>query len=398
MRTYASVRVGTADAIPCGLPDRLQSRLRRADHLQVRAPGLTAALLLALCAVPAGPATAARADADPTLEAATARAAALSQELERSSARDGSYRVLLERLEEEQLLAQARLDARVRAVWTTRRPNPLGGLPGRLEAAGLRRIAHRGTAAAVRLDRELVDAVALRGDQAQALREQATRARTRLGAKVTAALLAQESARQLLARADAALAAATAAAAAAAEAAVAAAAAAADSTAAAAAEADRQRLATEATRLSTARAALDQASAAVTTALTPAQTRRSRRAQEREAPVVALVEAAGAGYPAGYRPTGEVIAGLASWYGPGFVGSPTASGTPYDPERLTCAHKTLRLGTVVRVSANGRAVSCLVNDRGPYVGPRILDMSRAGSRALGYDGVQAVVVEVLAPG
>ena len=387
--------MGAADAIPCGLPDRLQSRLRRADHLQVRAPGLTAALLLALCAVPAGPATAARADADPTLEAATARAAALSQELERSSARDGSFRVLLERLEEEQLLAQARLDARVRAVWTTRRPNPLGGLPGRLEAAGLRRIAHRGTAAAVRLDRELVDAVALRGDQAQALREQATRARTRLGAQVTAALLAQESARQLLARADAALAAATAAAAAAATAAEAAAA---DSTAAAAAEADRQRLAAEATRLGTARAALDRASAAVTTALTPAQTRRSRRAQEREAPVVALVEAAGAGYPTGYRPTGEVIAGLASWYGPGFVGSPTASGTPYDPERLTCAHKTLRLGTVVRVSANGRAVSCLVNDRGPYVGPRILDMSRAGSRALGFDGVQAVVVEVLAPG
>lgn len=392
MRTYASVRVGSPDAIACGLPDRLQSRLRRADHLQVRAPGLTAALLLALCAVPAGPATAARAGADPTLEAATARAAALSQELERSSARDGSYRVLLERLEEEQLLAQARLDARVRAVWTTRRPNPLGGLPGRLEAAGLRRIAHRGTAAAVRLDRELVEAVALRGEQAEALREQATRARTRLGAQVTAALLAQESARQLLARADAALAAATAAAAAAAVAA------AADSAAAAAAEAERQRLAAEATRLGTARAALDQASAAVTTALTPAQTRRSRRAQEREAPVVALVEAAGAGYPTGYRPTGEVIAGLASWYGPGFVGSPTASGTPYDPERLTCAHKTLRLGTVVRVSANGRAVSCLVNDRGPYVGPRILDMSRAGSRALGFDGVQAVVVEVLAPG
>ena len=384
--------MGSPDAIACGLPDRLQSRLRRADHLQVRAPGLTAALLLALCAVPAGPATAARADADPTLEAATARAAALSQELERSSARDGSYRVLLERLEEEQLLAQARLDARVRAVWTTRRPNPLGGLPGRLEAAGLRRIAHRGTAAAVRLDRELVDAVALRGEQAEALREQAARARTRLGAQVTAALLAQESARQLLARADAALAAATAAAAAAAVAA------AADSTAAAAAEADRQRLAAEATRLGTARAALDQASAAVTTALTPAQTRRSRRAQEREAPVVALVEAAGAGYPTGYRSTGEVLAGLASWYGPGFVGSPTASGTPYDPERLTCAHKTLRLGTVVRVSANGRAVSCLVNDRGPYVGPRILDMSRAGSRALGFDGVQAVVVEVLAPG
>jgi rare lipoprotein A len=109
------------------------------------------------------------------------------------------------------------------------------------------------------------------------------------------------------------------------------------------------------------------------------------------------VEAAGSGYPQGYAPTGEVLQGLASWYGPGFVGSPTASGSPYDPERMTCAHKTLRLGTVLRVSANGRAVSCLVNDRGPYVGPRILDLSRAGSRALGFDGVQQVVIEVLAP-
>ena len=78
------------------------------------------------------------------------------------------------------------------------------------------------------------------------------------------------------------------------------------------------------------------------------------------------------------------------------MGSPTATGAPYDPERLSCAHKSLPLGTIVRVSANGRAISCLVNDRGPYVEPRILDLSRAGSRALGYDGVQQVTVEVLA--
>ena len=120
------------------------------------------------------------------------------------------------------------------------------------------------------------------------------------------------------------------------------------------------------------------------------------RALEREAPVLALVEAAGSGYPQGYAPTGEVLRGEASWYGPGFVGNPTASGAPYDPERLTCAHKTLPLGTVIRVSRRGLAVSCLVNDRGPYVGARILDMSRAGSRALGYDGVATVTVEVLA--
>ena len=50
------------------------------------------------------------------------------------------------------------------------------------------------------------------------------------------------------------------------------------------------------------------------------------------------------------------------------------------------------------MSANGRAVSCLVDDRGPYVGDRVLDLSRAGSRALGYDGTAEVVAEVLVPG
>jgi rare lipoprotein A len=124
---------------------------------------------------------------------------------------------------------------------------------------------------------------------------------------------------------------------------------------------------------------------------------RARRALDREGPVVALLEASGSAYPSGYSPTGQVLVGQASWYGPGFVGNPTASGSPYDPERLTCAHKTLPLGTVIRVSRAGLAVSCLVNDRGPYVGDRVLDMSRAGSRALGYSGVATVTIEVLAP-
>jgi rare lipoprotein A len=52
---------------------------------------------------------------------------------------------------------------------------------------------------------------------------------------------------------------------------------------------------------------------------------------------------------------------------------------------------------VVRVTRGSASVSCLVNDRGPYVGDRVLDLSRAGSRALGFDGVAPVVVEVLAP-
>ena len=74
-----------------------------------------------------------------------------------------------------------------------------------------------------------------------------------------------------------------------------------------------------------------------------------------------------------------------------------ASGTPYDPERLTCAHKALPLGTLLRVARGGTAITCLVNDRGPFVGDRVLDLSRADSRALGYDGTAEVVAEVLQP-
>ncbi len=338
---------------------------------------VTAALAAVLLGVPV-PAGAAGGvpDLHAQLGAATADAARLGAALEQAAAQDGGLRVAMERLEEQRLAAQARLDARVRQVFIARRPDPLGGLTTDLAAPGLRHLADSGASAAVRVDRGLVTAVSTQSTAAARLRNRATAFRSRLQAQAAAALAAQERARVLLARAEAELAA---------------------RQAEATAAAERSRLAEQAAQLAAARSALDRASATVTTALTPAQTARSRRAAEGEAPVVDLVEAAGSGYPAGYAPTGEVLVGLASWYGPGFVGSPTASGAPYDPERLTCAHKTLRLGTVIRVSANGRAVSCLVNDRGPYVGPRILDMSRSGSRALGYDGVAQVVIEVLAP-
>ena len=63
----------------------------------------------------------------------------------------------------------------------------------------------------------------------------------------------------------------------------------------------------------------------------------------------------------------EARTGLASWYGPGFEGLPTASGEPYDPYGYTVAHKTMRLGTELLVSYRGRSVQVTVNDRGPYV-------------------------------
>ena len=79
----------------------------------------------------------------------------------------------------------------------------------------------------------------------------------------------------------------------------------------------------------------------------------------------------------------EARTGLASWYGPGFEGLPTASGEPYDPYGYTAAHKTLPLGTDLTVSYGGRSVQVTVNDRGPYVGGRELDLSQGAAEYLG---------------
>src|SRR3712207_297153 len=79
----------------------------------------------------------------------------------------------------------------------------------------------------------------------------------------------------------------------------------------------------------------------------------------------------------------EAREGLASWYGPGFRGLPTASGEPFDPQGYTAAHKTLPFGTDLLVSYRGRSVAVTVNDRGPYVGGRELDLSWAAARDIG---------------
>ena len=91
--------------------------------------------------------------------------------------------------------------------------------------------------------------------------------------------------------------------------------------------------------------------------------------------------------------------GIASWYGDDFHGWVTASGEPYDMYGLTAAHRTLPLGTVVRVTnvVNGRHVVIRVNDRGPYVNGRILDVSYAAAKRLGMlrDGISAIQLEVV---
>ena len=74
---------------------------------------------------------------------------------------------------------------------------------------------------------------------------------------------------------------------------------------------------------------------------------------------------------------------LASWYGPGLYGLPTASGEPYDAYSYTAAHKTLPLGTKLVVSYKGCSVPVTVNDRGPYIGDRALDLSERVAQELG---------------
>ncbi|ASG20541.1 septal ring lytic transglycosylase RlpA family protein [Nitrospirillum viridazoti] len=86
--------------------------------------------------------------------------------------------------------------------------------------------------------------------------------------------------------------------------------------------------------------------------------------------------------------------GKASWYGREHAGHRTASGEAYDPEGLTAAHRTLPLGTVIEVSAHGQVVQVRVNDRGPFVKGRVLDLSAAAARVLGLDRTGTAVVNI----
>ncbi len=93
--------------------------------------------------------------------------------------------------------------------------------------------------------------------------------------------------------------------------------------------------------------------------------------------------------------------GQASWYGgngDGFAGKPTASGELFDPQDLTAAHRTLPLGTLLQVEnmENGRAVTVRVNDRGPFVKGRILDLSKRAAQVLGYSGQGTAKVRIRA--
>jgi rare lipoprotein A len=91
--------------------------------------------------------------------------------------------------------------------------------------------------------------------------------------------------------------------------------------------------------------------------------------------------------------------GTASWYGDYFEGRPTASGEPFNMYDMTAAHLTLPLGTLVRVTnlRNHRSVIVRINDRGPYVDGRIVDLSYNAARVLHFDqqGLQRVRLDVV---
>ncbi len=91
--------------------------------------------------------------------------------------------------------------------------------------------------------------------------------------------------------------------------------------------------------------------------------------------------------------------GMASWYGPGFHGRRSASGERFNQNAMTAAHRTLPFGTQVRVTNinNGRSAIVRINDRGPFTGGRVIDLSRAAASAIGMlgSGVAPVRVEVL---
>ncbi len=93
--------------------------------------------------------------------------------------------------------------------------------------------------------------------------------------------------------------------------------------------------------------------------------------------------------------------GVASWYGPGFHGRLTANGEKFDMHELTAAHKTLPFGTRVLVHnpRTGKEVVVRINDRGPFIKGRVIDLSKAAAKALGFNarGHDAVVLREVAP-
>ncbi len=98
-----------------------------------------------------------------------------------------------------------------------------------------------------------------------------------------------------------------------------------------------------------------------------------------------------------FKRTGQEFSGYSSWYGAENNGRSTASGEVFDEYAFTCAHNTLPFGTWLRVTFKDRSVIVKVNDRGPSLPGRVLDLSRGAAQALGLTGVQWVDCEIVVP-
>jgi rare lipoprotein A len=96
------------------------------------------------------------------------------------------------------------------------------------------------------------------------------------------------------------------------------------------------------------------------------------------------------------RPRPEPVTGVASWYGEAFHGRTTASGEVYDMHGLTAAHRDLPLGTWAEITnlRNGRSVTVRINDRGPSIKGRMVDVSKATAQTLGFVGAGTTIVEI----
>ena len=90
----------------------------------------------------------------------------------------------------------------------------------------------------------------------------------------------------------------------------------------------------------------------------------------------------------------DLQSGGASWYGPGFHGRKTANGERFNTHAMTAAHRSLPFGTQVKVTnqRTGNSVVVRINDRGPFVGGRVIDLSQASARAIGISGVSRVTL------
>lgn len=103
-------------------------------------------------------------------------------------------------------------------------------------------------------------------------------------------------------------------------------------------------------------------------------------------------------YHTRHKPVKYSATGVASWYGPGFAGRKTANGERFKPSALTAAHRTLPFGTSVKVTnlANDKSVVVRINDRGPYVGGRVIDLSQGAAKKIGLIATGTGKVKIVA--